>query len=56
VGGAVSALATAVVAVLLAHARGTRAGSYLRPRAGNRSRRAAGGQTRRHDGRPTGTT
>ena len=56
VGGAVSALATAVVAVLLAQARGTRAGSYLRPRAGNRSRRAAGGQTRRHDGRPTGTT
>ena len=43
VGGAVSALATAVVAVLLAQARGTRAGSYLRPRAGNRSRRAARG-------------
>jgi len=32
-GGAISALATVVVAALLAHARGVPARSYLRPRA-----------------------
>jgi hypothetical protein len=43
VGGAISALATVAVAVLLAHARGARARSYLRPRARKPPAAAAGG-------------